>query len=127
MGPPKDYGKRCLRLAEEFLEDSKLSLEHSNLRPAINSAYYAMFHAAQAALALRDITPPKSHKGLRERFGKEIILEGLLERDLGRKLTRTFEMRQKSSYDVYASFGEEGVRRVVEDAERFLEKVKGLH
>jgi len=43
-----------LELADEFLADAKLSLEHSRLRSAINNAYYAMFHASQAIwLSLR--------------------------------------------------------------------------
>gem|GEM_PF-6889433 len=33
-----------MELADEFLADARLCLEHSRLRSAINSAYYAMFH-----------------------------------------------------------------------------------
>jgi len=39
MEPSKEYVKRCLELADEFLADAKLCLEHLRLRSAINSAY----------------------------------------------------------------------------------------
>jgi len=96
-----------LELADEFLSDAKLSLEHARLRSAINNAYYAMFHASRAILASKVISPPKTHKGLREMLGKEIIMTGVLEKEYGRDLSEAFEMRQASTYDIYASFGEE--------------------
>ncbi len=72
MEPTKEYAKKCLKLAQEYLEDSKKLLELKRFRSAINRAYYAMFHAAQAILAFKGIAPLKTHKGLRELFGKEM-------------------------------------------------------
>ncbi len=122
----RDFARACLRLAEEYLEDAKLALEHSRFRTAVNCAYYAMFHAAQAILAFNGITPPRTHRGLREVFGKEIILRGLVDRDLGRALSRVFELRQASSYEVYASFGEDTVREIVEKSEEFIKNIREL-
>ena len=122
----KEFARACLKLAEEYLEDAKFSLEHSRFRLALNSAYYAMFHAAQAILAFRGISPPRTHKGLREVFGKEIILKGLVDKELGRVLSRAFELRQASSYEVYAYFGEDVVSEIVEMAEEFVGKIKEL-
>jgi len=120
----KDFAKACLKLAEEYLEDAKLAFEHSRLRTAVNSAYYAMFHAARAMLAFKGIEPPRTHKGLREVFGKEIILKGLVGKELGRALTRAFELRQASSYEVYVSFSEDVVEALIENAEEFIEKIR---
>jgi len=78
------------------------------------SREYAMFHASQAILASRGIRPPKTHKGLREMLGREIITTGLLEKELGRDLSEAFEMRQASTYDIYARFGEESVSEIVD-------------
>jgi len=115
-----------LELADEFLADARLCLEHSRLRSAINSAYYAMFHASQAILALKGISPPKTHKGLRELLGREIIITGLLEKDFGRDLSEAFEMRQASAYDIYANFEEESVSKIVDKAERFVKRIKEI-
>ena len=126
MGPSREYVRRCLELADEFLADARLCLEHSRLRSAINSAYYAMFHASQAILASRGIKPPKTHKGLRKLLGREIIIKGLLEKEFGRDLSEAFEMRQASTYDIYASFGEEGVSEIVDKAKRFVKRIKEI-
>ena len=126
MEPSREYVRRCLELADEFLADAKLCLEYSRLRSAINSAYYAMFHASQAILVSKGIRPPKTHKGLRELLGREIIITSLLEKELGRDLSEAFEMRQVSTYDIYASFGEEGVGEIVYKAERFVKRIREI-
>lgn len=83
-----------MELANEFLAGAKLCLKHSRLRSAINSAYYAMFHAVQATLTFKGIRPPKTHRGLRELFGREIILTGLLEKEFRRDFSDVFQIRQ---------------------------------
>ena len=85
-----------------------------------------MFHASQAILALKGISPPKTHKGLRELLGREIIITGLLEKNFGRDLSEAFEMRQASIYDIYANFGEEDVSKIVSKAERFVKRIKEI-
>jgi len=126
MEPSKEYVRKCLELADEFLEDARLCLAHLRLRSAINNAYYAMFHASQAILASKGVSPPKTHKGLRELLGREVIKAGLLEKEFGKDLSKAFEMRQASTYDIYASYGEGEVSIVVDKAERFIKKVKEL-
>ena len=43
--PSKEYVRKCLELADEFLKDAKLCPTHLRLRSAVNNAYYAMFYA----------------------------------------------------------------------------------
>ncbi|ADC64615.1 HEPN domain protein [Ferroglobus placidus DSM 10642] len=119
----KDFARACLKLAEDF-EDTKPVLEHSRLITAVNCAYYAMFHAAQAILAFNGIGPSRTHRDLREVFGKEIILKGLADRELGRVLSRAFELRQASSYEVYAHFGEDVVREIGKKSGGFVKRIK---
>lgn len=124
MEPTKDYVRKCLEIAQEYLKDSWKLLELRRFRSAVDRAYYAMFYAAKAILASKGLVPPKTHKGLRELFGKEIILKGLIEKDLGRDLTRAFQLRQASTYEVYARFEEDATREIVEKAEKFVNKIK---
>lgn len=126
MEPSKEYVRKCLELADEFLEDAKLSLKHLRLRSAVNNAYYAMFHASQAILAAKGLSPPKTHKGLRELLGREFIKTGLLEKNLGKDFSKAFEMRQASTYDVFATYSEEEVKIIVERAEQFISRIKKL-
>ena len=126
MEPSKEYVRKCLELADEFLEDAKLSLKHHRLRSAVNNAYYAMFHASQAILAAKGLSPPKTHKGLRELLGREFIKTGLLEKNSEKDFSKAFEMRQASTYDVFATYSEEEVKIIVERAEQFISRIKKL-
>ena len=123
--PSKEYVKECLRLADEFLEDSKKLLALGRLRSALDRAYYATFHAAQAILASEGFKP-KTHAGLRKLFGREVVKRGLVEKELGKFLTRVFSMRQVSTYDIYASIEEAEAKEIVNKAERFIGKIKEI-
>lgn len=126
MEPSKEYVRKCLELADEFVEDARLCLAHSRLRSAINNTYYAMFHASKAILAYKGVSPPKTHKGLRELLGREVIKAGLLEKEFGKDLSKAFQMRQAGTYDIYASYEEGEVSTLVDKAEKFIKKIKEL-
>ncbi|MGB9741304.1 MAG: HEPN domain-containing protein [Candidatus Bathyarchaeia archaeon] len=74
----------------------------------------------------KGISPPKTHKGLRELLGREVIKGGLLKKEFGKDLSKAFEMRQASTYDIYANYGEEEVSIMVDKAEQFVKKIKEL-
>lgn len=125
MRPSREFVEECLKLAAQFLEDAKRLLASGRLRSAVDRAYYAMFHAAQSILASKGFKP-KTHAGLRELFGSEIVLKGLVEREYGRYLAEAFSMRQTSTYDVSTSLKEESVARLVDRAERFTARIKEM-
>ena len=54
---------------------------------AISEAYYAMFHAAKALLALRGIYP-KTHAGVVSQFGLQFVTEGLIEELYAKSLVK---------------------------------------
>ncbi len=51
-----------------------------------------------------------------------------MEKEFGRHLSKAFRMRQASTYDVYASYGEGEVSTIVDNAnaEKFITKIKEL-
>ena len=120
----KDIFHRRLELAERFLDTARLNLEHGDLRSAVDRAYYAMFHAAHAALALKGGEEPKTHKGLLTQFGSKIIKAGYIGKDLGKALWDAYDMRQKGDYDIYADFGDEGVKELIERACEFIKAIR---
>ncbi len=113
------------KLAERFLKTAKLAKEAGDLRSAADRAYYAMYHAAVAALYEKGIVT-KTHKGLHHQFNKEYIKEGLIDKELGGSLIKAFELRQASDYEIYAIIEESQVADVLEKAEKFLNKIKEL-
>ena len=56
-----------------------LLLEAGFYEDAVSRAYYAVLHAAKAALLARNIIT-ESHTSVRRLFGKELVQQGLLKR-----------------------------------------------
>lgn len=117
--------KERFKLADRFLKTAKLTLKHGDLRSAADRAYYAMFHAAAAALHKKDITA-KSHRGIIQKFGEVYIKSNEFDRELGKALQRAFSLRQASDYDVYPEPDEEQVTAMVEKAQEFVNRLKQL-
>ena len=123
MGSSKTFATESLRLATEMLSDAKLMLESDSYRSAVDRAYYAMFHAARAALHTESAVLPKSHAGLRNLFGQHFLVSGKLSKDLGQWLGQAFRLRQQGDYEVHADVSEEAAEEAVVNAEQFLNAV----
>jgi len=108
-----------------MLQDAQILLNGGRWRSAIDRAYYAMFHAAQAVLYARGYKP-KTHEGTKTMFGEHVIKVQLAERRFGKMLTKAYDMRQASDYEVDIVFGEEDVGGVVKMAEEFVQKMKEI-
>ena len=69
------------RKAVDCVEDSQILLENDRAAAAVARAYYAMFHAATAVLADRDIKR-SSHRGILSAFGEHLVKPGLVKKSL---------------------------------------------
>lgn len=105
-------------LTDAFALTSDLSL-----RSAIDRAYYAMYHAALAVLAVLRIAEPRSHTGLHMVFGRELILTGQIDRAFGRDLSYAHQMRLEGTYDATMDITVEEVRDLASRAQRFVAKM----
>jgi uncharacterized protein (UPF0332 family) len=90
---------------------------------AISEAYYAMFHAAKSLLALKNIYP-KTHTGVVAQFGLQFVNEGLIEELYAKSFAKAQTKREIADYDICYDPSKEEAESIVEDAERFLERIK---
>ena len=97
MIPTEEFVKQSLALSQEFLADSAASLDEGRLRTCIDRAYYSMHHAAIGLLTSRGIRPPRSHRGLVNLFGEEIVNRGLIDKEFGRILSSSLGRRMRST------------------------------
>ncbi len=109
----KAHGAAKALLKEDFYED------------AVSRAYYAVLHAAKAALLTRDVAC-ESHAAVRRSVGKELIQKGNLEREWAIILAQAQDDRALADYDVELAFSEKVARKRVEDAGRFLARTYSL-
>jgi len=101
---------------------AELLLEAGFYEDAVSRAYYAVLHAAKAALLARDIVT-ESHTAVRRLFGKELVQQGLLEKEWAMILAHEQDERASADYDVELSFSQEVAGQRVEESRRFLERI----
>jgi len=82
-----------------------------------------MFHTAKALLALKNIYP-KTHTGVVSQFGLQFVTEGVIEELYAKSLAKAEMKREKVDYDIYYEPSKEEAESIVEDAEKFLERIK---
>jgi uncharacterized protein (UPF0332 family) len=89
---------------------------------AVSRAYYSRYFAAKALLLKRNITV-KTHKGLLSKFGLEFVDEGVVEEYYGKALRIAEELREEADYSISREISKEEAELVVEDAEKFLDRI----
>jgi uncharacterized protein (UPF0332 family) len=108
-----------LERAEDCIKDAELLLSGNRNFAAVGRGYYAMFHAATAALMNKDIKR-HSHQGIISSFGREFIKTGKVEQKYHRYFTEAFDLRQESDYQPLVEITQDQAVKVIERAEEFI-------
>lgn len=123
----KELSNYRLGQAKETLVVSKECYEGKHYKDSINRAYYAAFYAIKAVLALGEVDY-KRHKDVIAYFNKNYVATNIFERDLGRKLGRLQQKREKSDYDDFYIASFEEAKEQIEIAEFAIHKIESyLH
>jgi uncharacterized protein (UPF0332 family) len=109
--------------ALETLREASLLLDQSAWRGAQNRAYYAMFYAALALLATRQLGSSK-HSGVLGLFDREFVKPGLLPAALSRSLRLAFNRRQSLDYGEVMDIDPEEVTEMVAAAKLFVQAIE---
>jgi len=122
----KALSKYRLEQAKENLEEAEALFNIKKFKGANNRAYYSIFHAIKAILALEQ-TDFKKHSSVIAYFNKEYISKNIFSRDLGKRVSEASFFREKSDYvDFYIVSKDESqdqidtARLMVESAERYI-------
>jgi len=105
-----------LHVAQKLLHDSEYE-------DAVSRAYYAMYHAAKAALATKN-TFPKTHEGVVTEFGKKFVLTGTLPKELGKNLADTKAARETYEYNVTATINKTEAETILLNAQTFVKTIE---
>ena len=109
--------------ANSALAASKILFEKELLEDAVSRAYYAVLHAAKAALYSVGVESD-THKGVRSMFGLHLVKTGKIEKEFSKILTAEKEDREIGDYNVTIEIGEERAEERVKEAEKFVERIK---
>ena len=117
-----------LEQSKENLEEAEALFQINKFKGSNNRAYYAIFHAIKAILAL-DQTDFKKHSSVIAYFNKEYISKNIFPRELGKRVSEARFFREKSDYvDFYIVTKEEAQMQIetaklmIETAEKYINK-----
>lgn len=114
-----------LEQADESIEAASVLLDKDILRRSVNSAYYAMFYAVMALLAIKKKETSK-HGGAIGMFDREFVKTNRFSKDFSRWLHRAFDLRQRCDYEAQFTIPPEEAQKTLEHAEIFVNEVKRL-
>lgn len=111
--------------ARETLSDAEDLLRKGSVRSAANRTYYAVFYAALAVLATRDLSSSK-HTGVIGLFHREFVKTGIFPKELAEVLDRAFDLRGSSDYREFVVPDKEAVAILLDNAKAFVSKAEGI-
>lgn len=109
--------------AIEDLDSAKTTYAANELRTANNRAYYAIFHALRAVLAL-DEYDSKKHSGIISEFRVRYIKTKIFDPEISDMIGSAFEVRNKSDYDDMYVVSRSTTEKQIENAEKIVDIIK---
>lgn len=118
----KDLSQYRLSNANETFDVANDCFANGHYRDAINRSYYAAFYAAKAVLALDEIDF-KRHKDVIAYFNKEFVATEKISREIGKKLARLQQKREKSDYDDFFIASQDEASSQIEAAKDIINAI----
>lgn len=123
MQHKEDLIRYRIQRAENTLGEAELALKNNTLTLTENRVYYSIFYIA-SALALKYDFSTKKHSTLKGWFNQAMVKTKKIDVSFGKTYARAFEKRQKADYDDYAAFDLEEVKLDLENAKKFVNRIK---
>jgi len=120
----KDVQKH-LKSAETFIKESEHLFSGGFYNGTVGRAYYAMFHAATAALLAKDIERT-SHHAIISAFGEFIVKAGLLEPKFHKYIREAFTLCNDCDYLAPFEAEESQAATTLQRAREFVEACRKL-
>lgn len=108
-----------LEQAKENLEEATALVAINKYKGASNRAYYAIFHAIKAILALEEVDF-KKHSSVIAYFNKNYISINIFSKDLGKRVSNARYFREKSDYVDFYIITKEECEEQIETAKEMI-------
>ncbi len=109
--------------SQEDLVTAKELLGLKRYRAAVNRAYYAIFSMANAVLLTKRIERSK-HSGVEAAFIQNFVKTKVLETECGKIFDYIRKKREECDYSVKIKIDEKTAKKVVADAEKFINRLR---
>jgi uncharacterized protein (UPF0332 family) len=118
-----DEVELLIKKAELKLTSAKILFDNGLYEDAISRAYYCMYYSAKAILTLKG-KYPRTHRGVISQFGLEFVKSGDIEYYYAKAFATAEERRERADYDIFYNPTKEEAEEIIEDAEKFLNRIK---
>lgn len=115
--------KHRLESAKETMRSAEYNYDGGFYRDSINRAYYVVFYAIKAILALEGIDF-KRHKDAIGYFNKNYVATGIFPRDVGKYLGRIKLKREEGDYTDFYIASETEAKEQIDRAKYILEIIE---
>lgn len=115
--------EQLLEMARRAVEAAERSIAADDAATAANRAYYAMLHAAQAALAGEDVEV-RSHGAVHAAFGARFAKTRRLDPALHRWILDAFDLRLLADYDPMWTLEAVSIQETVDQAGRMIATIE---
>ncbi|MDO4838042.1 MAG: HEPN domain-containing protein [Clostridia bacterium] len=117
-----DLSRYRLDKASEMLTTAQRDMDAEDYASANNRAYYCIFHAMRAVLAL-DGEDYKKHSAVIARFTLNYLKTEILPRDYGKLISNASLIRNRSDYEDFYICSIEDTQRLIEGAKDFYNAI----
>ena len=118
-----DLTRYRLSQAKENIEEAKALFSINKFKGASNRAYYAIFHAIKAVLALEPIDF-KKHSSVLAYFNKEYISKEIFPKDYGKYITNIRYYRENSDYVDFFMISKDDCQVQIRNAEFLVSEIE---
>lgn len=119
IGGARELALHRINVAKEDLEVAEMNFKCGHYRASNNRAYYAIFRAVSACLAL-EFKAYKQHAQVIGNFNKDFIHTGIFPKEVSRKISRAQEVRHASDYDDFYIVSIEEAKEQLETAKEVV-------
>ena len=123
VGGAKELARYRFEVAKEDLAAAERCFHAGDLRAANNRAYYAIFRAVNACLAV-EFKEYKTHAQALGNFNKDFVHSGIFPKDIARKINRAQGIRHESDYNDFFIPSCDETREQLETAREFIMMVQ---
>ncbi|MFR4000442.1 MAG: HEPN domain-containing protein [Christensenellales bacterium] len=119
----RDLSQYRLSQAKDMVRAAGVLHAAGEYKSGNNRAYYAMFHAARALLALERVDY-KKHSAVISHFQREYVHTGRFSREYSDMLMNASAIRNSSDYDDFYLASRDETAEQIENARRFVDAVE---
>jgi uncharacterized protein (UPF0332 family) len=118
-----EQAKKELARANKSLLAARMLLENQLYEDCVSRSYYAVLHAAKAAL-IKIGVEAKSHQAVKRMFSLHFIRSEQIEKHFAEILTAQQQDREIGDYNIYLNIERDRASKRVFDAEKFVKRIE---